>query len=179
LSLREALSVVNGWETIGGIPMDQSVVDALKLDDYINQSYSKGSATVSLYIGYYYTGGKIGAAHDPLVCFPGQGWIVKGKDKGNLEMQAGQTISYSTMIADKGQERDLILYWFQSYNKTNSNTFAQKINALWVKLTKKGEDNAFVRISIRIGNESGEMNKDIILDFVRAFYPVFLDYIQN
>lgn len=182
--LTKALTDINGWTMNGSTQFEKNVVDSLKLDDYVNQSFTKKineKDTLNLYIGYYYTGGKIGAAHDPLVCFPGQGWIVKGRDKGILKLDKKQdfSVSYSTMIVEKGQEKQLILYWFQSYDKSNPDTFSQKISSLWAKISNKGEDNAFVRISISIGDEPIEKYKGITLDFVKDFYPIFLNYIQN
>ena len=77
-------------------PLGPKIVKALELDDYANQSYSDGKDTISLYIGYYFTAKKVGAAHDPLVCFPGQGWVVSDtqKDKIVLNPKPGNSVSY-------------------------------------------------------------------------------------
>jgi EpsI family protein len=178
-ALSSALSNIDGWETIRSNSIEEAIIESLKLDDYANLSYSKGSAIISLYIGYYYTGGKIGAAHDPLVCFPGQGWVVKDRDQGVYEIDQDISVSYSTMIVEKGQQRQLILYWFQSHDKTSPDTFSQKINSLWKKIKEKEQDSAFVRISITVGDDPLSGYKDNILDFVKSFYPLFLNYIQN
>jgi EpsI family protein len=182
ISLNQVLSTIDdGWKIIGQNPLEQSIVDELKLDDYTYQSYLKKEKQVSLYIGYYFSGDKIGAAHDPLVCFPGQGWVVKEKSEGNFTLahDSQTTITYSKMVVEKGQDRQLILYWFQSYDKTNPNTFYQKIDSLLAKIFQRGEDSAFVRISMPVGKESVAESKETITDFVDAFYPVFLKYICN
>jgi hypothetical protein len=79
VQLNQALTDIKGWAFRGHTPLEPKIVKALELDDYANQGYSNGSDTLFLYIGYYFTAKKVGAAHDPLVCFPGQGWVVTGK----------------------------------------------------------------------------------------------------
>lgn len=182
IPLNQALADLDGWKARGQIPLDQSITEALELDDYVNQVYTNKEKQVSLYIGYYLTGEKIGAAHDPLVCFPGQGWVVKSRDKGELILDkelSGDSISYSTMIVEKGDERQLILYWFQSYDITNPDTFSQKLSSLYGKIIKSGEDNAFVRISISLKQEPVSSYKETILEFIKVFYPEFLNYIKS
>ncbi|MCJ7773190.1 MAG: EpsI family protein [Desulfobacterales bacterium] len=176
--LSQALSDIKGWKSDGATPMDPRIVDSLELDDYVNQTYSNGNNTVSLYIGYYLTTKKVGAAHDPLVCFPGQGWVLSSIKKGelNLNPEPGGAISYSTMIAQRSTEKQLIIYWFQSCDKTNSNTLSQKIASLWKKISGQGEDNAFVRVSIPIKTQSKQKAFIAGTNFIKAFYPVFLKY---
>lgn len=179
--LREALSNIEGWENKGLTPLEENISEALLLDEYVNNIYSRGNDQVFLYIGYYHTTKKVGAAHDPTVCFPGQGWVLSDKDKKKLvlDKEDGISISYSLMKAVRGEETRFLLYWFQSYDKAVSDTFFQKINSFFNKILNKGEDNAFVRFTMPIGERSNEECQRIILDFVKAFYPVFLDYVKE
>ena len=181
ISLKQALADIHGWENNGFSPFDQKIVDALELDDYANQSYSNRTDLVSLYIGYYLTTKKVGAAHDPLVCFPGQGWVLSDKQTGELILnpKTNKSISYSSMVAQRGQQKELIIYWFQSYDQTNPDTFSQKITLLWEKNINHREDNAFVRITIPIGEKSISESQEIIFKFIKDFYPVFLEYVKN
>ena len=126
IPLSQALSDIKGWKSDGPTPLDPTIVKSLKLDDYVNQTYSNGNNTVSLYIGYYLTTKKVGAAHDPLVCFPGQGWVLSSikKEELNLNPEPGVAISYSTMIAQRSTENELIIYWFQSSDQANPDTLS-------------------------------------------------------
>ena len=179
--LTKALTDITGWHYNGFNSLDTKIVEALYLDDYVNQSYTKNGQTVFLYIGYYLTKKKVGAAHDPMVCFPGQGWLLKDKKKNKLVLNPknDEKISYSSMVAERSGEKELVVYWFQSYDKTNPDTFSQKITLLWNKLSNKGEDNAFVRITMRIGEKSAPECEETINKFIKAFYPVFLQYVEN
>ena len=181
ISLEKALTDIKDWHYKGFNSLDTKIVEALCLDDYANQSYTKNGQTIFLYIGYYLTKKKVGAAHDPMVCFPGQGWLIKDRKKNKLVInpQNDEKISYSSMVAERSGEKELVVYWFQSYDKTSRDTLSQKITLLWNKLSNKGEDNAFVRITMRIGEKSVTECEETINEFIKAFYPVFLEYVKN
>ena len=180
IPLSHALSDIKGWKNNGSTQLDQRIVKTLKLDDYVNQTYSNGNNTVSLYIGYYLTTKKVGAAHDPLVCFSGQGWVLSDIKKGelNLNPEPSETVAYATMIAKRSKEKILLIYWFQSFDKANPDTLSQKIASLWKKISGHGEDNAFVRVSVPIKTQSKQQAFIIGTNFIKAFYPTFLEYIK-
>ena len=180
IPLSHALSDIRGWKSDDSTPLDPKIVKSLKLDDYINQTYSNGNDTVSLYIGYYLTTKKVGAAHSPLVCFPGQGWILSKFKKGeiNLNPELDKSVSYATMMGEKSTEKVLIIYWFQSCDKTNSNTLSQKLTIFWEKISGHGEDNAFVQVSVPIKEQSKQKAFITGANFIKAFYPTFLEYIK-
>ena len=181
-SLNEALLDVDGWKAGPHLPFDQKVVDSLALDDYLNRMFVKDDESVALYIGYYLTSKKVGAAHDPLVCFPGQGWVISARDSTTIKIGEGTdpAVSCSTMRVERGAEdKQIILYWFQAHEITNSNTLSQKMTAIMQKFTGGGEDNAFVRLTCSTANKSESECIETMQEFTRAFYPVFLEYIRE
>jgi EpsI family protein len=179
--LSQALLDIEGWNSNGVIPLEKEIVKGLELDEYANQSYSNGHETVFLYIGYYLSKKKLGAAHDPLVCFPGQGWAASEIRKGSLTLEPGAdgSVSYSTMTVERGLRKEFILYWYQSYDRTSGNTFYQKLIALRQKVFHQPEDNAFIRISIPVEGRSLDECREIIFKFMRSFYPAFLQYVRT
>jgi EpsI family protein len=179
--LREVFGVIGGWRPVGNIGLDPRIVDELKLDDYLFQSYGRDNKLVNLYIGYYRSAGKVGAAHDPLVCFQGQGWQINSRDSGEylLTRRQGQKISYSSMIAAREGDREYIVYWFQSNGKATASTPSQKLAMVLNRISGGGEDNAFVRVSATIGEETPEAVKKRLLDFIEDFYPEFHRYITK
>ena len=181
IPLKKALTDIKGWHYNGFNRLDTKIVKTLYLDDYANQSYTKNGQTVFLYIGYYLSKKKVGAAHDPTVCFSGQGWLLKDKTTKKLELypKTNEKISYSSMVAEQSGAKELVVYWFQSYDKTNPGTFSQKITLLWKKFFGKRGDNAFVRITMRIGEKSASECEATINEFIKVFYPVFLEYVEN
>lgn len=169
---------MQGWKGNGPTLLDNKVMESLELDDYINQSYSNEIETVSLYVGYYLTAKKVGAAHSPLVCFPGQGWQVS--DTGRESAKVGDhDIDVSVMVVSRGDVKDLIIYWFQAFDKTSSGTFLQKMQMLWSKIIHSREDNAFVRVSVSMNGRSKQDARNAGLKFINVFYPRFLEYVKD
>ena len=179
--LKKALAKIPGWTIVSFDPLDKRIIKSLKLDDYINVTYTDGKDNVSLYIGYYFSNKKIGAAHDPMVCFPGQGWTVLGNRKGKIEVgsQSSSAVKYSSMIVGKGGRRELVIYWFQSYDSSSSDTFSQKVHAFLNNFSRHAHGNAFVRVTVSLKNTSLDQAQKISEKFIKAFYPVFLTYIYR
>lgn len=182
ITLSETIESFGNWHSAAEIPLQQSVRDALKLDDYLFRSFSDGSERVSLYIGYYFSNRKVGASHDPLVCFPGQGWKLEARETSEMtiSMVSGTgTVDYATMIAERGDSKEFLLYWFQAYDIPTSDTLSQKVMLLWRKILTGGEESAFVRISMDMEEKSKEECLRILTRFARDFYPVFISKYIN
>ena len=180
-ALNSAIEQFGHWQIAADIPLDSSIRDALKLDDYLFRSFTDGSENVTLYIGYYFSNRKVGASHDPLVCFPGQGWTLKNRKKDKMNVlvnDKNKTVSYATMTAQRSGNKEFLLYWFQAYDIPTSDTLSQKAMLLWRKILTGGEESAFVRISIDMNGKTDEECLTILSGFVRDFYPVFIRYIN-
>jgi len=179
--LSQALLIIPGWHMIKSTSLDPKVTEVLKLDDYLNATYYDGKKSVGLYVGYYLTTKKVGAAHDPMVCFPGQGWQISNSDSSKLKINvdASGFLSYSTIIGELNNQKMFILYWFQSWDRSNPGTVSQKIWSFLNRLLNKGEDNAFVRITIDLNDTTNQEAKKTALKFMQSFYPVFIDYLKQ
>ncbi len=178
ISLRAALSSIGDWRIEGFSPLDKKIVEALDLDDYLNAAYSRGQDTASLYVGYYGSAKKVGAAHDPLVCFHGQGWVITESAGDVLLLKDGRHINCSCMLVERDEMKELIVYWFQSYRYTCSSTFSQKVVSLWNRLAANREDNAFVRVIVPV-KDSASSARLVANDFIESFYPTFIEFIDN
>jgi len=158
--------------------LDPAIAQVLNLDDYINSIYSNGEETVFLYVGYYYTARKVGDVHSPLVCYPGQGWQLSNREVRTLTVNK-QEIHLTQMTASHNQGKYMVLYWYQSYDRTSSGTFAQKVKTLLAKIHRSKQDNAFVRISIPLQERSSEEAFKTGVKFIDSFYPAFLEFITE
>jgi len=180
--LNAVLSTLADWKASPNISMGATIEEALHLDDYLFRNYQRQNDNVTLYIGYYRSAAKVGAAHDPLVCFTGQGWriVERGKGKHQLPGTENLTINYATMIAEQQSEKEYLVYWFQTNDSTASGTFEQKTQMLWQRLKNvPREENAFVRVSTRMNSNSPEEAKKRIMDFINTFYPEFYRYVSK
>jgi EpsI family protein len=176
--LDEALAEVSGWQSAGPAPLDSKIVAALELDDYYNRQLTNGKDRVSLYIGYYLSSKKVGAAHSPLVCFPGQGWLLQDFVTRS-ETIDGKEINLMHIVASTSQQKELLIFWFQAFDRTSPSEFIQKLYTLWSKFTNRREDNAFVRVTVPMEKRSAEEAYAVGLSFIKAFYPHFLEHVRE
>jgi EpsI family protein len=176
--LRLTFLNVDEWKPFNVIGMQDDIIESLSLDDYLFRSYKKDKQAVTLYVGYYRTPEKIGAAHSPLVCFPGQGWAITAPKRIQIKSSVG-IVNSEKIIATKDGQQELIVYWFQAYDVTSSGTFMQKINSLWSRLKGNPADNAFVRVSVQVENDNTDKAERNAIDFIKVYYPLFLEYIKN
>jgi len=164
------------WISEESIQLPSSVEQGLGLDDYIYKNYYKNNVKVSLYIGYYRNQEKVGSAHSPLVCFPGQGWLLAKNRKIRVSVNS-DILEIESMVISKGNEKQLVLYWFQAYDKISSGTYNQKINLLISKLKFSREDNAFVRIMVPLNDKlTIEQAYLVGAEFINQFYPDFIKF---
>lgn len=176
--LTHALANLPGWTTAGNLPLDAKIVDSLELDDYFYQNFTNGKESVSLYIGYYFSSKKVGAAHSPLVCFPGQGWLLQGGRQRAINV-GGEKINLMSVEASTPNRKELLIFWFQAFDDTSSSEFFQKLYTLKSKILNGREDNAFVRITVPMDKISPDAAYAIGVGFIQTFYPSFLKQIHS
>lgn len=170
------------WHELNIIPLTDDIIQELRLDDYIYRSFGSSDLPISLYIGFYRTADKVGASHDPLVCFQGQGWQIVDRGKGYHKITGAinQSVNYATLQAQRENQQEFIIYWFQTYDKTANNTFKQKIDMAVQRFMGGGVENAFVRISAPLTKDA---TKEIVMkqmfEFIDVFYPKFLSYLST
>jgi EpsI family protein len=176
--LAHALANLPGWKNGGTVPLDAKILDSLELDDYFYQHFTNGKDGVSLYVGYYLCSKKVGAAHSPLVCFPGQGWLLQRAEQRSVQV-GDEKINLMRVEASTPQRKELLIFWFQTFEDTSSSEFFQKLYTLKSKILNGREDNAFVRITVPMDKISPDAAYAIGVGFLRAFYPRFLNQIQS
>jgi EpsI family protein len=179
--LVEELSSIADWKKATESQLSPIVVDELKLDDYVFQTYFQSAKIVDLYVGYYFSSMKVGAAHDPMVCFPGQGWHVTSGKKGQLLIgnEGSYRLNYSTLLAEKEDHKELVIYWYQAGGESAAGPFMQKLLLLRSKFMRNSQNNAFVRISTNLKDDNSELGRERLFAFIEDFYPIFVDYVER
>jgi EpsI family protein len=133
--------------------MEQIYLDALKLDDYIIADYKgEDGRSVNLYVAYYGSQSKGESAHSPRSCLPGGGWQIKSLTQRTLGDQTGDGMSYQVnrVLIQKGDNRQLVYYWFQGRGRVITNEFLVKWYLFLDALTKNRTDGALVRLTTHI-----------------------------
>ena len=169
---------LDGYETDRIIELASEHVTMLSLDDYIFIDYKGPKARPNLYIGYYYTANKAYASHSPLICYPSQGWKIDNTPNRD-SLQIGEyKINYEEIITSLGEQKELVLFWYQAGLQTNTQVYQNKIDMGYNKLMHNDEQHGFIRVAIPL-QETYEESKKSATDFIKAFYPPFIQYISQ
>jgi EpsI family protein len=127
------------------------VQDVLKADDTLERVYSDSATgeSASLFIAFFKTQKTGVAPHSPKVCLPGSGWQPSRSDFIRLQVP-GRTepVVVNHSIIEKGEERSVVLYWYQTHNNVIADEYRAKVNTVFDSLRYNRSDTSIVRIVV-------------------------------
>jgi EpsI family protein len=169
---------VQSWQMSKRNEFSDNVLSVLKPTDYLFRQYKEANGkTVSLYIGYHGGGKEGGEIHSPKHCLPGSGWYEVSTRRGVLGI-AGGTINLIRAVYQKGESRELFLYWFQVRERSISDEYSLKMAEIVNSALYRRRDASFIRVSVPIDSDfdqavaKGEQ-------FIRDFEPLFREYLPR
>lgn len=169
-------------------PVDPQSLAALRVDDYVNCIYTGlNRAVVGLYIGYYESQRQGDTMHSPLNCLPGAGWnpVVKGHVTVRVAAGGPETdrqIEVNRIVIQKGIDRQLVLYWYQSHGRVVASEYWGKVYTVLDAMRLNRTDAALVRIVspiVGLDEAAGMESEHLATDFVRALFPLLDRYLPN
>ena len=178
LSLSDYPRRIGDWEA-RAVGLDEEIETVLDLQDYWSASY--GSPTrgyVSLLIGYY-ADEAIAKLHQPTVCYPGAGWPVRSAERIRFPAGApdGGGIEMNRLIVEKGEQKQMVLYWFHYPGATMADPSLSKLHYLRGFLSGRMR-RSMVKVQITapiIGSTAETMERiEPFLDNVIAQLNVYL-----
>jgi EpsI family protein len=175
-----------GWSGQQLPPMESNILKILGVDDYLNRVYHRQDrALAGLYIGYYKSQRQGDSIHSPQNCLPGAGW--EPLDQGALVIptrtDAGpENISVNRIVIQKGIERQLVLYWYQSHGRVVASEYWSKFYLVRDAVRMNRTDAALVRVIVPIatGADLGEKRaEEQAVDFVKQMFPTLPSYLPS
>ena len=167
-------------------PLDSRILAVLGVDDYMSRYYSTPDrAAVGLYVGYYNSQRQGDAIHSPLNCLPGAGWEPLSRSIIGIPVAAGDKaaeINANRYLIQKGLDRQLVLYWYQSHGRTVASEYWSKLFLIRDAVQLNRTDAALVRVIAPISPnaEDGEANAERqATDFVKAMFPLLPAYLPS
>ncbi|WP_022668878.1 exosortase C-terminal domain/associated protein EpsI [Desulfospira joergensenii] len=169
---------VDRWKGRKGA-LDPAVYNILGVEDYILADYrNEAGEMVNLYVGFYQSQKEGDIIHSPKNCMPGAGWNIIDTSIESVQIDHGKSVKVIRLLLEKGTEKQLVLYWFQSRGRIISSEYAQKIWLVVDSITRQRTDGSFVRlISTVKGNEKRTLNR--LKDFANIIFPILNEYIPS
>lgn len=166
---------VGEWSGRTAPDFDDRVMRVLGVDDYVNRVYQDPARyPLGLYIGYYESQRQGDTIHSPLNCLPGAGWQPLTQARMQLtvrEATAPRTIEVNRVVIQKGLDRQLVLYWYQSHGRIVASEYWGKVYLVIDAIRMNRSDGAMVRVVAPIGASEGEAERRAV-QFVESMFPL-------
>ncbi len=138
--------------------LDTKILSVLGVDDYARRTYSSPSesAWVGLYVGYYASQRQGDTVHSPLNCLPGAGWtpISQAREavvvKDKTDAVANREITINRFVIQKGIDRQLVLYWYQSHGRVVASEYWGRVYTVTDAIRYNRTDAALVRVIVPV-----------------------------
>lgn len=163
-------------------PLPPATLAALDLHDYLNRVYfGPDQQVVGLYIAYYPQQTFGDDIHSPKNCLPGSGWepLQSGSMRlaGAVPGMTGMMTVNSYLVA-RGNQRELILYWYQQQGRTIRSEYWSKFYQVWDGLWRRRSDAALVRVALPLDGDRARAEARGAA-FIRLFMPRLPEFIPN
>jgi EpsI family protein len=173
--LSEFPTVLGPWTQFGpdGV-VDEETRTVLNADDLLDRNYVNSATRrgAFFFVAAFRTQRNGKAPHSPKNCLPGSGWTQESADdKYPVDVGAAQPILVNRYLVAHGNDRSVVLYWYQSRDRVVANEFKAKFWVMADAIHLNRTDTALVKVVVSIGdNQTAEDADRTAVDFVKAFF---------
>jgi EpsI family protein len=170
---------VGAWQGREVTRLDVETLNVLKVSDYIMRRYvDAGGPGIWLYLGYWESQRRGAQMHSPKNCLPGSGWEPVEATIVPITVGAGHTIHVNRFVVQKGDQRELVLYWYRAQGEDVPGEVAAKAAMVKNAIARNRTDGALVRVSAPVTTSVNETSARLTT-FVQALYPRLGDYLPD
>ncbi len=175
---------INNW--VGkDSEVDDKTLEILETDDVLMREYIKeGEPPVQLCIVYAKDNRKV--AHPPEVCYKGGGWSLEEKKPIIFSTKSDEFLSTTDLmpgfkviklVLEKGNQRQLILYWYKCNKEYTSNYYKQQINIVKSEIINGNSTSGLIRISTPIIDKDEDVAIKRAQIFTLNILPLITKYL--
>ncbi len=167
-------------------PLSEKELAVLGADDYLLRSYSGPRKVAGLYIGYWETQKRGDTVHSPLNCLPGSGWQPVSNRSLRVAVNgraaASPEIEVNRYVIQKGLDRQLVLYWYQSHGRVVASEYWGKFYLVADAVRLGRSDTAIVRVVAPIADSTPDAERAAernAVEFVQQLFPALSEFIPT
>lgn len=164
---------IESWTGHDAPPFAADVLEQLGVDEYVNRVYVAGDQPVALYVGYYASQQTGDTIHSPQNCLPGAGWLPVISSQTTLAVQGRGPVTINRLLIQKGADRQVVLYWYQSHGRVVASDYLSKAYLVIDAIRRNRSDAAMVRVisPVLAGEADDAAAGERAEAFVRAVFP--------
>jgi EpsI family protein len=166
---------LGNWQYIQDYAIDDETRDVLKADDLLLRGYGdpaiRRAGTVFVAAFRSQRNGK--APHSPKNCLPGSGWTQLSSDMYPINVGNAEPIVVNRYIVQHGDERSLVMYWYQSRQRVIASEYTAKFWVMADAIRLNRTDTALVRVVMPIletDHADPAAATSAAVGFVQAFF---------
>jgi EpsI family protein len=163
-SLSQVPRTLGSWTMVQEGIVDKETMDVLRAD-------------ASLFVAGFRTQRNGKSPHSPKNCMPGSGWTQLSSDDYTIDVGLEAPIVVNRYVIVHGQEREMVLYWYQSRDRVVADEFKAKFWVVADAMRLNRTDTALVRVIVRIDNSDEAAATRTGAEFVKAFFTTLRGYL--
>lgn len=171
------------WRATVDPPLSSDILKVLGVDDYLSRVYYRPDGkAVGLYMGYYGSQRQGDTIHSPLNCLPGAGWEPTQTGRLTIANVGGRDLHINRYIVQKGLDRQLVLYWYQSHGRVVASEYSSRLLLIHDAIRMNRTDGSLVRVIAPIptnATDDGAAAQALAEQFVRVLFPALPSYLPN
>jgi EpsI family protein len=156
------------------VALTPDVLKMAAVDDHLNRFYTGANIGLGLYVGYYQRQRQGEALHSPLFCLPGSGWQPVETTEHQLRGPGDATYPINELIVERGLDRMLVLYWYQTRHRVTASEYRRKLFLIADALSTRRTDVALVRVTAPVSHRdlaSETQARELARPFAAAVLP--------
>ncbi len=173
---------LSGWTMAQEGYVDDETQAILQADDTLTRSYysPKFQLVSNLFVAFFKTQRTGKAPHSPKNCLPGTGWEREREDYLDVTIPGmTEPIQVNRFIVSKGEEKSLVLYWYQTENRVIANEYRAKLRTVEDAIRYNRTDTALVRVVVPViaGDDAAAQQEAV--EFVQSFFIPLRKYLPS
>jgi EpsI family protein len=163
---------LGGWQMAKQGVMEQDVKDVLRADDYITRDYAESPEKVAnLFVAFFKSQRAGQTPHSPKNCLPGSGWVWTVADTIPVTVPGrAAPIVINHYLVSKGQNRSMVLYWYQSRDRVVASEYKAAAFVAWDAIRYNRTDTALVRVVVPVAEGRDDVATQTGVEFIQAFF---------
>jgi EpsI family protein len=171
------------WSGYDEPRFSEDILAILGVDEYLNRTYFAADVPpVSLYVGYYQSQRQGDTIHSPMNCLPGAGWEPVLTQRIRLSVNGRpEALEVNQVIVQKGAERHLVLYWYQSQGRVVASEYWSKFYMVYDAIRTNRSDGALVRVITPMSSTQPDdaAAERRVVGFVQGLFPLLERYLPS
>ncbi len=161
------------WRHYQDVPVDDETLAILKADETLNRLYTRPDQTIAgLFIAYFKTQRTGQTPHSPQNCLPGSGWVPSRTGRITIPIPGrSDPITVNQYVVSKGDEKSVVLYWYQSRDRVIASEFSAKFWLVADSIRYRRSDTALVRVVVPVTGADEESAARAGVEFIRVSFP--------